>query len=279
MHIDGLSKSNYLNHTIRIICDPRTFEDVFSFCCRRCYIMDDKVNNDVQIGSPILINDGPLGSCNSRKFRTIVLDGADAFQLTAAAKSATENTRAGLRRVYMFSIGNKDISMKGHDLRSTGRRSNTPDMATIVIDEMSKFNREVLRAGGRVMVTSLIPRPADVDPSVSSNSLNLQRFLSRAYVQLNNEIRQFNQRNDVLTVDLKCYVEVSPRRKGQNRVNRVLYEGNDDRNRRQQRIINTKLYEEDYIHVKEVTRERMMKFAKNCLLKEDWKFTQQALLS
>ena len=74
---------------------------------------------------------------------------------------------------------------------------------------LNKFNEEVKSAGGKLVVTSLIPNPSETDPRYAkSNALTLQIKLSNLYVELGNRIYKFNEENGNFTPHLKAYLEV-----------------------------------------------------------------------
>ena len=233
---------------------------------------------EVPVGCPVIFNDGILGKYDGRHLKCSVVEG-EVSKLIMAAKTTICGTRAGLKRVIMLSCGNEDITRRGHGISNDSwLRSSQPNMAKIIMDQIESFNKEVVEAGGRLMVTSPIPRPIEVHPGISNNSLRLQRFLSGVFVQLSDDVHRFNDRNRVKTANIKAVVEVknTTRRNKEFKKDRIYYEWEDKVNRRQQHMIKTASFERDFIHIRE-KRMNMLKLARKYLSEENRKLTQKVL--
>ena len=229
---------------------------------------EESVSN---VGDPICVQDGGLGELDDEHIKNLIVENADVKKLIKTIKRSVKYTPHGLKRIILFSGGNLDISARGYGVDGSlmrGRRSSTiTNMVRSLMDKLEKFNREVVDAGGRLILTSLIPRPEEVDPSVSRHSAGLQRLLSDAFVKTNNEFYAFNKSIQVTTPHIKGFVEEKTQRtkKGKLRENRIFYSG------REQRVIKLSSYQSDLIHIKDEVRIKMVELVKKIVRGEDSK--------
>lgn len=227
--------------------------------------------DDIPVGTTFIVNDGVLGVYQSKWCRSITVEGGSMKELIFAVRSTVENSVSGLKRIIILSGGNVDITHKVHE--ENRDNSYYPDMATIVMDNVTSFHNEVKEAGGRLIVTSLIPRPSEVDPCITSHGLGveravaLQKFLSSVYVRLNEEFFNFNKANDNKHINLKFFLERKSKKDSKGNLNKeyTFY------HRREQRIILIEHFKSDFVHVHEEMREKMLKFIRKYLSPTDWK--------
>ena len=132
-----------------------------------------------------------------------------------------------------------------------------------VMDELEKFNKEVKEAGGEFSVTSLLPRPSEVDKKCSSFKEKVRNFASKRFKLLNQKIYRFNKVNDGNYLNLKQYLEVKSKK------NKNAPKGFDTMRKRnyypgfEQKRIVLNSYVEDWIHLKPKVQERLLEICCN----------------
>ena len=236
----------------------------------------------MESGVPIMINDGVVGRYNCRS-KWIVVESGNTDDVIAKAKSEARKSKRGLRRLFMFSSSNEDITCLGLGINSDNWQTRIHEisgMATVIIGKYQAFNREVQQEGGKVILTSLIPRPSEVDPCITNHNLGkegviLQQALSKVFVSLSDKIVEFNRRNHCETPNIKSYLEVKSRKNRRGEFSEVNYVDKVDGENvvRGQRKIQLEFFEHDYVHPKETQRQKIVKLINRCITREDWKLT------
>ena len=141
--------------------------------------------------------------------------------------------------------------------------------------KLVKFDKKVKAMGGKVILTSLIPRPREQDPQRSRNGKDVLRVLHELFSNLSARIILFNKANGSgTTPHLKTYLEAATKYEKKPKKDpkvvrnaRVYYNDGDRENvYNNQRIIRTGRYESDGINIKESFMERIKEICvKRCL--------------
>ena len=225
------------------------------------------------LGSTIVLHDGSLGSSTEiNKEGWIIIDGASIDRLILAARRNC-SAKDGLKRIFMIIAGGYEVSPAALGINKeswlTLRKSKLPNMSQIYIRKLKSFKKDVEEAGGKVIVSSLVPRPADVDNTKSHNQLSLQRFLSQKFIEFDYAIHALNGSQQ--TPNIRGVFEVRSRnnRRGELRLSRMYYEYDDEINRRKQKLIELNRFKNDLIHANDAGRVLALKYIEKFFEKMD----------
>ena len=226
---------------------------------------DTSYNYDAQnLGYPTFISDGIIGELYEPHIRCIVIEKALLSELISEAKLSVKywNDPRDLRRLFVICGGNFDLFAEhfSEDMfNSFAEREHVlKEKTNKFMKEIHSFNDEVVSCGGVLAVTSLIPQPSQTDPDKSGNSLQMQEFISRLFVKINDEIWKFNSNRGFGTLSLKDKLEVRPqKKKGESRSERVCISG------RNQKKIRTNCYKKDNIYLENFKLIILEKLVKN----------------
>ena len=198
-----------------------------------------KLRRDAIVGSALVLHDGSLGTRQDFPTGWIIIEEGTIDRLIIAAKRVTSSTSAGLRRLFLIIAGGYESSPNALGINPQSwhslRRSILPDMSRIYIRKIRSFITEVEAEGGRVIVSTLIPRPIDVDPDVSPNSTSLQRYMSDIFVKFNNSIRVLN--GPITTPNINGTLEAKSRnnKRGEAKIGNMYFGYHDERSVRDQK--------------------------------------------
>ena len=194
-------------------------------------------------------NDKIISVCNYTSSRDLIKE---------VKKIALSN--GGLKRDIWLSIGNYEASLKCNPKQKSLDSDKWPKVINGVVDkvfsEIVLFEKEVIQAGGNVILFSLIPCPKLVDNRKSLYANKIQELGSRIFVRMNKEIKLFNtKRGNVKdAAGLHLYFEVKRRKSynksGSLRKRRILeHKTGDYYSGRDQRKIKTKLFKSDMVQL------------------------------
>ena len=221
------------------------------------------------MGYPVFVSDGLIGELYEPQIRSIIVNKGTLKDLIDETKESLKywNSPRDFKRLILISGINYDI-MSHHFcsdiLSSIDKREFAFDRKVRdIVSQINSFNKEITSCGGVLLFASLIPQPAQVDPTRvdSPNSLAMQELLSRLYVKLNSETWDFNKRASHGTLHLNDKLEVKPqKRNGKIRTDRVLYPA------RSQKKIKTECYKPCLSELKIDTRNNLREYTTDHIL-------------
>lgn len=209
----------------------------------------ERVVTIVRNKKPVFITDGVVGGLDSKD----VISRVFKSQSTEQIVTSVLNEYTDLNRVFLWSIGN--VNLTSTECSNLGSIDKMPDK---VISDLKIAYRAIKKAGGIMEVTSLIPNPAEVEPSVSKNPTDIQSALSKAFVELTTKIYMFNERHGMTTPHLKVHLEsrTYKERNGHLRIKKMFIKG------REQRKILIHRFQDDRVKPREVARKKLVEICR-----------------
>ena len=201
---------------------------------------------------PIFVSDG-LVNMNKEKVISICEDSPIHQIIKITKRVAADN--GGLSRDIWLSVGNFEAALKNNPkFKNVSKEYKWPKIIKEVVDtifgEVNSFDREVSAAGGKVFLTTLIPRPYLVDEEKSLYSEKVQKLCSRIFIRVNKEIYMFMKKRNRGKISIHSYLEVKRKKSfgkcGKSRRAKIMqHTTNDYYPGRDQRKINCGMFRKD----------------------------------
>ena len=201
----------------------------------------------------IIANDRLIGSqCDDSRVKVLSKAGAGVLEVGELAINHIHTLPPNKVPLLLLSAGSEDISEEHANIEISTVRGDTDKVRDELVDTVIKnivsVGKKVRELGGKMIVTSLIPRPREQSPEVGINrhKPEIQEILSDAYVAINNRIYRYNKNTGESFPNIKSALEKTGRQG-------AVYEGRD-----QSKIVYNKFLR-DLVHIKNSTRVKMMR--------------------
>ena len=200
----------------------------------------------------LIATDGIIGEeCLDRKTHFICLKGETFGKVSERVINYIQKTPKNKELRVLISAGNKDISNDNKYIEQNIINGESDNIIKEILENFTKeieiLDKEVASLGGRLVITSLIPRPKEQCPNNGINKEKpiLLKTLSNLFVKVNQIIYDFNKRkgNDFPNLKSRCERTGTKRSKTAN-------------DHQQNKIINSKF--EDGINLKNSVKSKLM---------------------
>ena len=259
------------------MCDKQSFPNDIEVIVKNDQYtpISDSEENTVKETLPIFASDGLISLKDDN-----IISVSGKYSISDVLKNA-ENVAirfGGLNRTFWLSVGNIEATNCAilSDVQVSRWPKTIRSVVSNVMDAVKSFETKVKEAGGKIFLVTLLPCPKLVDPKVSIYSENLQKLSSRIFIQVNKEIKKFNNKNDVPTMSIHKYVEVKRRktygRSGAVRRRKLIeHKTSDFYKGRDQRKVNPGMFDGDNVHLSVEGMEAIVSALQKAIINEEKK--------